>query len=90
MNISTATANLIGLVFILACAFMFIACTPFYKDDPKPYLLLIGEISIKKKEISGKPLLWFASIFFPFLTWETGTTTPAPAAAGTAAAGTGN
>ena len=76
MKISTASANLIGFVFLLAWGFMLIAYSPFWiYDNPKPYLLGIGDNDIiKSKQVSD--IVWFFSPFFPFLSWVPDT--PAP------------
>uniref|UniRef100_A0A6C0HJK5 Uncharacterized protein n=1 Tax=viral metagenome TaxID=1070528 RepID=A0A6C0HJK5_9ZZZZ len=75
MKISTASANLIGFVFLLAWGFMLIAYSPFWiYDNPKPYLLGIGvNPIIKSKPVSD--IVWFFSPVFPFLSWVPDTAT---------------
>jgi hypothetical protein len=79
MKISTASANLIGFVFLLAWGFMLIAYLPFrIFENPKPYLLGIEDNDIiKSKQVSD--IVWFFSPFFPFLSWVPNTPSP-PAA----------
>jgi len=86
MKISTASANLIGFVFLSAWGYMLIAYSPFWvfekPDTIKPYLLGIGENDIHKQNVSDI-IVWCLSPFFPFLSWAPGKSTTATAAAAT-------
>ena len=75
MKISTSSANLIGLIFLLAAVFMWLGMVPFMFDTPNPYLLGIGDSKITTTyDSSFKDK--FKTIFYPFLLWKPGTTTP--------------
>ena len=73
MHISTSSANLIGLIFLLSSFYMGFATLPFRFDSfekAAPYLAGLSLQNKLKRKEDMNVMVRFFTVFFPFLAWE--------------------
>lgn len=68
MDLSTASANLIGFIFLFVAFIMFVFCFPFYMKNPELYVYGIDGVVIEENK-NPNLLETFMYKFFPYMKW---------------------